>query len=141
MKTAFVTGVAIIAFASVGCATTPAEAVRGHGAVSVCEVQTNREALLDQEILIEGYIERSQHGMFASAEQCPREYIWVVLRDKSDAEAMKTLLRNTNDEFGEPAGDSIFRARVAMNEYKLPLTDHVSPRLSLEFISFVGEKP
>ena len=133
-------GWAILALSIIatGCATIAGAESAEAETISICDVASRQDALLAQTHYIRGYIERDQHGLYASGLDCPKEYIWVVLRDRSDANAREELMANLVQQFDKPTDEIVFKARIAMNDYKLPLTTHVSPRLSLEFISREG---
>ncbi|MEL7690258.1 hypothetical protein [Citromicrobium bathyomarinum] len=100
--------------------------------VSVCELESRQDELLGRELLVRGYIYNDAHGMYASGNNCPEAYVWVVL-DNPDVskELLSISVRDIVDHYEEVK----FRARLAFNDYRLPLTSHVSPRISLEFIS------
>ena len=132
MRRRLITAVSILAG---GCITiAPAENAKAEE-ISICDLDARKDSLLNHTHDLRGYIKRDQHGLYASGLECPDEYVWVVLRDRGDADALKELMARTVEQLDEPTEEIVFRARIAMNDYKLPLTSSVYPRLSLEYIS------
>ena len=105
--------------------------------VSVCELESRQGELLGKEISVRGYIYNDAHGMYASGNDCPEAYVWVVL---DNPDVSRELLSISVRPIAEQYDEVTFRARLAFNDYRLPLTSHVSPRISLEFLSSEADK-
>ena len=108
--------------------------------VDACELEASPDDYMNRNIVTDVRIWNSQHGIYADGDLCPDAALWVGMDRTSNPDIFSSVIEAAS-EIPEKRPLARVRGQIAMENYNLPLTNHVSPRLQLKIAEVLEVTP